>query len=82
MAFYSHSLYEWDSTIQRTWQGPYWWSYWALILTNTILPLLFWYKPFRTKDWLIFAVAGSVHVGMWFERYVIIISAEPGPPAE
>ena len=74
MAFYSHSLYEWDSTLQRAWAGPYWWSYWALILTNTILPQLFWYKPFRTKDWLIFAVAGSVHIGMWFERYVIVIA--------
>jgi Ni/Fe-hydrogenase subunit HybB-like protein len=74
MAFYSHSLYEWDTTLQRVWEGPYWWSYWALILTNTIIPQLFWIKKFRTNDWLILLVAGSVHIGMWFERYVIVIT--------
>lgn len=74
MAWYSHSLYEWDTTLQRIWYGPYWWSYWMLILTNTIIPQLFWFKKVRTTDWLIFAVAGSVHVGMWFERYVIVIT--------
>ena len=74
MAWYSHSLYEWDTTLQRIWYGPYWWSYWMLILTNTIIPQLYWFKKFRTNDWLVFAVAGSVHVGMWFERYVIVIT--------
>ena len=29
MAFYSHSIYEWDTSMQRMWTGPYWWSYWA-----------------------------------------------------
>ena len=73
-SWYSHSIIEWDSTVQRMWNGPYWWSYWALILTNVIIPQLYWFKKFRTSDWLIFAVAGSIHVGMWFERYVIVIT--------
>ncbi|MFO0851034.1 MAG: NrfD/PsrC family molybdoenzyme membrane anchor subunit [Gemmataceae bacterium] len=74
MGWYSHSIYEWDTTYQRIWAGPYFWSYWALILTNTVIPSLFWIKKFRTNDWLILLVAGSVHIGMWFERYVIVIT--------
>jgi molybdopterin-containing oxidoreductase family membrane subunit len=56
------------------WEGPYWWSYWALITTNTIIPQLFWIKIFRRNDWLILLVSGSVHIGMWFERFVIVIT--------
>jgi Ni/Fe-hydrogenase subunit HybB-like protein len=74
MGWYSHSIYEWETTKQRVWLGPYWWSYWCLILTNTIIPQLLWIRKFRTNDWLLFAVAGSVHIGMWFERYVIVIT--------
>ena len=74
MGWYSHSIYEWETTYQRIWAGPYWWSYWCLILTNTIIPQLLWIRKFRTNDWLLFAVAGSVHIGMWFERYVIVIT--------
>jgi len=54
--------------------GPYGWSYWCLIATNTVIPQLFWFKKFRTNDWLILLIAGSVHIGMWFERYVIVIT--------
>jgi len=70
-AFYSQSIYEWDTTLQRLF-GPYWWSYWLLILTNTIIPQVIWFKRFRHSEFWLFMVAGSVHIGMWFERYVII----------
>jgi len=74
MAWYSHSLYEWNSTMQRMWTGPYWWSYWCLILTNTVIPQLMWFKRVRCNELLLFIIAGSVHIGMWFERYVIVIA--------
>lgn len=74
MAWYSHSIYEWDTTLQRIWDGPYAWSYWCLILTNTLIPQLLWFKKFRTNELLLFLIAGSVHIGMWFERYVIVIT--------
>ncbi|QEL15364.1 NrfD/PsrC family molybdoenzyme membrane anchor subunit [Limnoglobus roseus] len=73
MAFYGQSVYEWDTTLQRMF-GPYGWSYWLLILTNTIIPQLCWMKKFRTNELLLCLVAGSVHIGMWFERYVIIVT--------
>ncbi len=74
MAWYSHSLYEWNSTMMRMWSGPYWWSYWCLIITNTIIPQLMWIKRIRCNETLLFLIAGSVHIGMWFERYVIVIA--------
>lgn len=74
MAWYSHSEIEWGSTLQRVWHGPYWWSYWALILTNTIIPQLLWIKRFRTSEFWLVLISLSVHIGMWLERYVIVIT--------
>ena len=74
MAWYSHSEYEWGATMQRMWTGPYWWSYWALLMTNSVIPQLYWFKKVRTNELAVFLIAGSVHVGMWFERYVIVIA--------
>lgn len=73
MAWYSHSRYEWDTTWQRMF-GPYGWSYWCLIFTNSVFPQLFWFKRFRINEWWAFIISGSVHIGMWFERYVIVIT--------
>jgi Ni/Fe-hydrogenase subunit HybB-like protein len=73
MAWYSHSRYEWDSTWNRMF-GPYGWSYWALILTNSVIPQLFWLRKVRFNEWAVFLISGSVHIGMWFERYVIVIA--------
>lgn len=73
MAWYSHSAYEWHSTWQRMF-GPYGWSYWCLIFTNSVFPQLFWIKKIRMNEWWAFVISGSVHIGMWFERYVIVIA--------
>ena len=73
-AFYSHSVYEEQSTMQRIWDGPYWWAYWLLILTNVIIPQSLWSIKVRGNMLLLCLVALSVHIGMWFERYVIIVS--------
>jgi molybdopterin-containing oxidoreductase family membrane subunit len=74
MAWYSHSIYEWDTTLQRVWYGPYAWAYWVLILTNTLIPQLLWINPLRKNMYSLFFIALSVHIGMWFERYVIVIT--------
>ena len=73
MAWYGRGAYEWGSSIERL-IGPYWWAYWLLILTNTLIPQLLWMKRFRQSEFWLFLVAGSVHIGMWFERYVIILA--------
>src|SRR5579883_2163978 len=74
MAWYGHTLYEWGTTLERMF-GPYGWSYWALILTNCVFPLTFlWSKKIRTSPFWMELICISVLIGMWFERYVIVIT--------
>lgn len=73
MAFYSHSIYEVETTMQRMF-GPYGWSYWVLLTCNLVIPQLLWFKKVRYTEWMLFVVATFAQIGMWFERYVIVIT--------
>ena len=53
--------------------GPYAWAYWLMVFCNVVVPQLFWFKRWRTTPWLMMIVAVLVNVGMWFERFVIIV---------
>ncbi|MEL6895365.1 MAG: NrfD/PsrC family molybdoenzyme membrane anchor subunit [Planctomycetota bacterium] len=55
--------------------GPYAWAYWIMIACNVISPQLFWSRRFRTDPKLMFIVSIFVNIGMWFERFVIVISS-------
>ncbi len=72
--WYSGSEYE-QYMIWNRMTGPYRASYWALILTNGLIPQLLWSKRVRTTPILIFLVAMSVNVGMWLERFVIVVTS-------
>jgi molybdopterin-containing oxidoreductase family membrane subunit len=54
--------------------GPYWFSTWTMITCNVVFPQLFWFKRLRTHVPTVFVVSTFVNIGMWFERYVIIIT--------
>jgi molybdopterin-containing oxidoreductase family membrane subunit len=54
--------------------GPYWISTWVMIICNAALPQLLWFKKLRTNIPFIFALSVFINIGMWFERYVIIIT--------
>jgi molybdopterin-containing oxidoreductase family membrane subunit len=54
--------------------GPYWFSTWTMIVCNVVFPQLFWFKKLRTHVPTLFVVSTFVNIGMWFERYVIIIT--------
>ncbi len=54
--------------------GPYWISAWIMIISNAIVPQIFWFKKMRTNVPLVFVVSVIINIGMWFERYVIIIT--------
>ena len=54
--------------------GPYWVSTWVMIVCNGVLPQLLWFKKLRTNIPFIFALSVFINIGMWFERYVIIIT--------
>jgi len=55
--------------------GPYWISTWIMISCNCFFPQLLWFKKLRTHLPTLFMVSTLVNVGMWFERYVIIITS-------
>ncbi|APU68681.1 MAG: NrfD/PsrC family molybdoenzyme membrane anchor subunit [Christiangramia sp.] len=53
--------------------GPYWWAFWALITCNFIVPLSLWVKSLRRNILWTFIVALIINIGMWFERFNIIV---------
>lgn len=55
--------------------GPYWWAYWIMIACNVISPQLFWIKSNRTIPWRIVVISIFVNIGMWFERFVIVVTS-------
>ncbi len=55
--------------------GPYWWAYWSMMTCNVISPQLFWWKKLRTNIVATFVLSIIVNIGMWFERFVIIVTS-------
>ncbi len=55
--------------------GPYAWAFWIMISCNVLLPQLFWIKKIRRTIPVMFAIAVFINVGMWFERFVIIVTS-------
>ncbi|TRX61727.1 hydrogenase [Fulvivirga sp. M361] len=55
--------------------GPYWWAYWTMMTCNVISPQLFWFKKIRTNIAATFILSIIVNIGMWFERFVIIVTS-------
>jgi Ni/Fe-hydrogenase subunit HybB-like protein len=74
IAWYSGNPYERYVFINRA-TGPYWWAYWSMITCNVISPQLFWSKRLRTSIPVMFVVSIFINIGMWFERFVIIVTS-------
>lgn len=55
--------------------GPYWWAYWTMMTCNVISPQLFWFKRIRTSIPISWVLSIVVNIGMWFERFVIIVTS-------
>ena len=74
MAWYSGSVYEQQAFWNRM-TGPYAAEYWFLISCNVIAPNLLWFKKFRSSPLLLFISSIIVLIGMWLERFMIIVSS-------
>jgi len=74
MAWYSGSPYEGDMMKNRM-IGPYGAYYWALLLCNFLVPQLLWIKRVRTNPIALFVIAMFVNVGMWLERFIIVVTS-------
>ena len=55
--------------------GPYAWAFWVMVFCNVFAPQLFWFKRCRTNLWIMMGVVMCVNVGMWFERFVIVVTS-------
>ena len=73
--WYSGNVYERFMLQNRVWYGPYAWSYWMLLVCNFFVPQLMWSKKLRRNIPVVFTVCMFVNVGMWLERFVIIVTS-------
>ncbi|MBN2446529.1 MAG: polysulfide reductase NrfD [Phycisphaerae bacterium] len=74
IAWYSGNATEFFAFKSRA-LGPYAWAYWIMVCCNVIAPQFHWFNRVRTNIWAMFAIAMAVNVGMWFERFVIVVTS-------
>ena len=74
MAMRSHSEFE-QYVFRNRATGAYAWAFWTMIICNVVLPQLLWFKKLRRSITFSVCVALVVCVGMWFERFVIIVTS-------
>jgi len=72
IAWYSHNAVEIESFRWRA-MGEYRWGFYIMVVCNTLLPLLFLFRNVRRSIVLLFGICLLVNLGMWFERFVIIV---------
>ncbi len=75
MAWYSMVPFEQEIFFKYRIAGPYGWSYWLMMTCNVISPQLFWFRKLRRNVTFTFIMSIVVNIGMWFERFVIIVSS-------
>jgi molybdopterin-containing oxidoreductase family membrane subunit len=73
-AWYGGNPYERFAFANRAF-GPYAWAYWTMVGCNVLVPQIFWFKKARTSAWIIFPLSLLINVGMWFERFVIVVTS-------
>ncbi|MBM3328995.1 MAG: hydrogenase [Calditrichaeota bacterium] len=73
-ALYSGNPYEQYAFLNRA-TGPFAWAYWIMFSCNVIFPQLLWIPALRRNLLFVFVISLVVNVGMWFERFVIIVTS-------
>ena len=74
ISWYSEYVYEQFAFFNRA-LGPYWWSYFGMMFCNVVSPQLFWSRKLRRNVMFTFFMSVLINVGMWFERFVIIVTS-------
>ncbi|MCP4205309.1 MAG: polysulfide reductase NrfD, partial [bacterium] len=55
--------------------GPYWWAYWTMVSCNVLVPQFFWFRKIRENLMVVWILSIFINIGMWFERFVIIVTS-------
>jgi molybdopterin-containing oxidoreductase family membrane subunit len=74
MAWYGGNPYE-AAMVSNRFTGPYAPLYWALLVCNALIPQMLWFRRVRTNVFALFGVAMVVNVGMWLERFIIVVTS-------
>ena len=74
IAWYSGNPVEGFAFMARA-RAHFGWSYWIMITCNVVTPQFFWFKKLRTSVPFMFVMSIFVNIGMWFERFVIIVTS-------
>ncbi len=74
IALYSGVEYERFAFLNRA-LGPMAWAYWIMVSCNVLVPQLFWFRRMRRNFAVVFVASLFINVGMWFERFVIIVTS-------
>ena len=75
IAWYSGSEYEMYTFFKNRITGDYAFQFWAMFTLNALLPQLFWSKKIRNSIWIVFAVSLLINLGMWYERFNIVVTS-------
>jgi molybdopterin-containing oxidoreductase family membrane subunit len=73
-AFFSGNVYE-QFVFKNRAMGPFYWAYWTMVSCNVLGPQLLWFKWARRNLVVVFVITIIVNIGMWFERFVIIVTS-------
>jgi molybdopterin-containing oxidoreductase family membrane subunit len=74
IAWYSGNPYE-QFLFRNRIEGPYGWAFAIMVVCNVLVPQLFWFRRVRTTAAVIFPLSILINVGMWFERFVIVVTS-------
>jgi Ni/Fe-hydrogenase subunit HybB-like protein len=74
LAWYGNNPYE-TFMVRNRMAGPYAFQYWCLIACNVVLPQVLWFKKVRSAPAFLFVISLIVNLGMWLERYIIIVTS-------
>ncbi|HVX26823.1 MAG TPA: NrfD/PsrC family molybdoenzyme membrane anchor subunit [Parafilimonas sp.] len=77
IAFYSQNQYEGYAFFHNRadFFSPYGWAYYSMMFCNVVSPQIFWFRKLRRNLWVTMFMSIVVNVGMWFERFVIIVTS-------
>ncbi|GAC1416376.1 MAG: polysulfide reductase NrfD [Flavisolibacter sp.] len=77
MSWYSFSKYEWFAFRYNRvdLNSPYGWAYYIMMGCNVLSPQIFWFRKMRRNIYVTFFMSIIVNIGMWFERFVIIVTS-------
>jgi len=75
ISWYSGNEYEMFTFFHNRITGDFTVAFWIMLVSNAIIPQLFWFKKIRKNMLIVFLISITINIGMWFERYVIVVTS-------